>query len=182
MAEAVHHDGLHARRRNEAPAVAESVHHDGLHAARRRNEAPVARAVHHDGLPAGQRNIPNLRRHHDGVLLDNSMLIGAKTSRAKAEMKPHVVQRVSAFVKQHVFKKIKFIINDVVLERVMMARLEKEENFSGDARQQVVFRQMYRTAAMDALNAKRSLCEQMGAKICHKYVKELVQEKRCLCA
>ena len=179
VARAVHHDGLHARRRNEAP-VARAVHHDGLPAAGRRNEVPVARAVHHDGLPAGRRGIPNQRRHHDGdgVLLDNSMLIGAKTSRAKAkaERKPHVVQRVSAFVKRHVFKKIKFIINDVVLERVM-ARLEKEENFSGDARQQVVFRRMYRTAAMDALNAKRSSCEQMGAKICHKYLKELVQEK-----
>jgi hypothetical protein len=106
------------------------------------------------------------------------MLIGAKTSRAKAkaERKPHVVQRVSAFVKRHVFKKIKFIINDVVLERVM-ARLEKEENFSGGAGQQVIFRRMYRTAAMDALNAKRSSCEQMGAKICHKYLKELVHEK-----
>jgi hypothetical protein len=82
----------------------------------------------------------------------------------------YVVDRVHRFVKNHLFRKVKFITKQKMLDEVMEVVEETEEGVTDDDVKRMAFRKMYKSSVMEALNARRSSCDQMGCKIVHRYL------------
>lgn len=105
-----------------------------------------------------------------GVDLDQMhLLVHAYTRKESARYRePHVTTRVSSYVKNVMFRKIKFVNSEVMIQRAMNS-LFKFENVK--EHKKLHFHRVYETVFNDALNTKRSACEQAGGKI----VKEALQ-------
>ena len=105
-----------------------------------------------------------------GVDLDQMHLfVHAYTRKESARYRePHVTTHVSSYVKNVMFRKIKFVNSEVMIQRAMNS-LFKFENVK--EHKKLHFHRVYETVFNDALNTKRSACEQAGGKI----VKEALQ-------
>jgi len=73
-----------------------------------------------------------------------------------------VTTRVSSYVKNVMFRKIKFVNSEIMIQRAMNS-LFKFENVK--EHKKLHFHRVYESVFNDALNTKRSACEQAGGKI-----------------
>jgi hypothetical protein len=104
-----------------------------------------------------------------GVDLDQIQLVHAYTRKESARLREgHVATRVRSFVKNVMFRTIKFVNSEAMIERAMKT-LYKFENVK--EHKKLEFHRLYESVFNDALNTKRSACEQAGGKI----VKELLK-------
>jgi hypothetical protein len=90
-------------------------------------------------------------------------------SESLKNQQPHVAQRIRAFVKTELFRKIKFINNDVMFRKAFNCVME-HEHVPQDKRAQ--FQMIYESTFNDALNQKRSSCEQTGGDIVRKSIRD----------
>lgn len=74
----------------------------------------------------------------------------------------HVAARVRAFVKNKLFRKVKFVNNDVMIQKAMKLVMDHEGVAES---KRVNFHMLYESVFNEALNTKRSACEQAGGKI-----------------
>jgi hypothetical protein len=84
----------------------------------------------------------------------------------------YVVDCVQGFVKNHLFRKVKFITKQKMLDEVMEVVEETEEGVTDDDVKRMAFRKLYKSSVMEALNARRSTCDQMGCKIVQRYLSQ----------
>jgi hypothetical protein len=87
---------------------------------------------------------------------------------AHPDSKKYVADRVWIFVKNNLFQKVKFVTKEKALREVMTA-VEVSEQINDPRRKQAFFN-VYKGVVMDALNVRRSLCDQTGGKIVHWYL------------
>jgi hypothetical protein len=59
------------------------------------------------------------------------------------------------------FWKVKFITKQKMLDKVMEVVEETEEGVTDDDVERMAFRKMFKSSVMEALNARRSSCDQM---------------------
>ena len=76
---------------------------------------------------------------------------------------------IQAFVKATVFRKLKFVTNDTILNKALTCMIEREKPADNAA-----FIRLYKTCVVGAVNTKRSTCEQARAKI----MRELLISKK----
>ena len=74
----------------------------------------------------------------------------------------HVTTRVRSYVKNVLFRNIKFVNTEIMIQRAMKLVM-KFENVK--ERNQLEFHMLYESVFNEALNTKRSSCEQAGGKI-----------------
>jgi hypothetical protein len=74
----------------------------------------------------------------------------------------HVAERIRTFVKSNLFRRIKFVNSDAMFEQAI--RLVMDHERVGD-QQRGQFQMLYESVFNEALNTKRSSCEQSGGKI-----------------
>ena len=107
------------------------------------------------------------------AMSSRSLLLHKKDNKKNGTMKSkYVVDRVHGFVKNHLFRKVKFITKQKMLDEVMEVVEETEEGVTDDDVKRMAFRKMYKSSVMEALNARRSSCDQMGCKIVNRYLSE----------
>jgi hypothetical protein len=80
-----------------------------------------------------------------------------------------VTQRLNTFVKTDLFRKIKFVNSDTGLQRAMKKVMDHEDV---QPQHRLNFQRIYETAFSEALNTKRSACEQSAGKIVRKTIDE----------
>lgn len=93
------------------------------------------------------------------------------------DRKQHVTDRIQMYVKAHIFRKVKFVQNDKMLMDVMVA-VEKTEKFR-DQRSREAFKSVYKGVVMEAINVRRSACDQAGYKIVCQYLSSHVFDDGC---
>jgi hypothetical protein len=85
--------------------------------------------------------------------------------KAPQEQKKNVADRIQVLVKGTIFRKLKFITSEAMFNKAMKIVIETEEPDHEEE-----FIRIYKTCVVGGINAKRSTCEQAGARI----VKELL--------
>jgi hypothetical protein len=88
---------------------------------------------------------------------------------AATRRQKHVADRIQAFIKATVFRKLKFVTNEAIFNKAMTCVMEREKPAD-----EVAFVRLYKTCIVGAVNTKRSTCEQAGAKI----MRELLVSKK----
>ena len=84
------------------------------------------------------------------------------------DRKQHVCDRIQLYVKTHLFRKVKFIKNEDMLME-LMAVVERTEKFR-DQRSRDAFKAIYKGVVMEAINIRRSACDQAGGRIVEQYL------------
>jgi hypothetical protein len=87
---------------------------------------------------------------------------GMSKTESLRNQQPHVAHRVRAFVKAELFRKIKFVNNDAMFQRAINLVMDRE-NVAHHQRGR--FQMIYESTFNDALNQKRSSCEQSAGDI-----------------
>jgi hypothetical protein len=87
---------------------------------------------------------------------------GMSRTESMRNRQKHVAERVRTFVKTDVFRRIKFINSDTMFEQAIKLVMD-HENIPEQQRDQ--FQMLYESVFNEALNTKRSSCEQSGGKI-----------------
>ena len=124
-------------------------------------------AVQSTGRNAGvvETNQPNLSAAGRAPIMNLNapmQIRGMSKTESLKNQQPHVAQRVRAFVKAELFRKIKFVNNDAMFQQAITWVMDQEHV----ARQQRgSFQMVYESTFNDALNQKRSSCEQAGGEI-----------------
>jgi hypothetical protein len=93
------------------------------------------------------------------------------------DRKQHVTDRIQMYVKAHIFRKVKFVQNDNMLMDIMVA-VERTEKFR-DQRSRDAFKSVYKGVVMEAINVRRSACDQAGCKIVCQYLSLHVFDDGC---
>jgi hypothetical protein len=93
------------------------------------------------------------------------------------DRKQHVTDRIQMYVKAHIFRKVKFVQNDNMLMDIMVA-VERTEKFR-DQRSRDAFKSVYKGVVMEAINVRRSACDQAGCKIVCQYLSSRVFDDGC---
>ncbi len=88
--------------------------------------------------------------------------------KAPQVQKKNVADRIQVLVKGTIFRKLKFITSEEMFNKAMKIVIETEEPNDEDE-----FIRIYKTCVVGGINAKRSTCEQAGARI----VKELLTKQ-----
>jgi hypothetical protein len=84
------------------------------------------------------------------------------------DRKQHVCDRIQLYVKTHLFRKVKFIKDENMLME-LMAVVEQTEKFR-DQRSRDAFKSIYKGVVMEAINIRRSACDQAGGRIVEQYL------------
>lgn len=84
------------------------------------------------------------------------------------DRKQHICDRIQLYVKTHLFRKVKFIKNEDMLME-LMAVVERTEKFR-DQRSRDAFKAIYKGVVMEAINIRRSACDQAGGRIVEQYL------------
>ena len=92
---------------------------------------------------------------------------GMSRSESLKNRQKFVTQRVTTFVKSELFRKIKFINSDASFQKAFKLVMDHEDV---SPRHRVNFQMTYETVFNEALNSKRSSCEQAGGKIVRKTI------------
>jgi hypothetical protein len=87
-----------------------------------------------------------------------------KTESAQKQQK-HVADQIAHFVKLDVFRRIKFMNSNAMFRKAFRLVIDFE---NVPPHMHLRFQMLYESAFNDALNTKRSLCEQEGKKITRK--------------
>jgi hypothetical protein len=102
-------------------------------------------------------------REPDGMI----HIRGMSRSESLKNRQKFVTQRVTTFVKSELFRKIKFINSDASFQKAFKLVMDHEDV---SPRHRVNFQMTYETVFNEALNSKRSSCEQAGGKIVRKTI------------
>ena len=81
------------------------------------------------------------------------------------------------YVKAHIFRKVKFVQNDNMLMDIMAAVVRTEK--IRDQRCREAFKSIYKGVVMEAINVRRSACDQAGCKIVFQYLSLHVFDDGC---
>jgi hypothetical protein len=106
------------------------------------------------------------------TLLDMDELIhvrGMSRSESLKCRQKFMIQRLNTFVKTDLFRKIKFINSDTSLQKAMKMEMNHEDV---PPQHHLNFQRIYESAFNEALNTKRSACEQSAGKIVRKTMDE----------
>ena len=87
---------------------------------------------------------------------------GISKTKARVKQKTHVAARIRTQVKNEIFRQVKFITNDTMFKRAFQLVIQREK-VPSHAQQE--FAAVYKSTFMEALNTKRSTCEQAARKI-----------------
>ena len=87
---------------------------------------------------------------------------GLSRSQSLKNQQKHVAERVRAYVKSVIFRKIKFVNSDAMFQKAIKLVMDHEDV---PEHQRVRFQMLYDSVFNEALNTKRSSCEQSGGKI-----------------
>jgi hypothetical protein len=97
------------------------------------------------------------------LLLGGEMPIrGMSKSESLRVQQKHVADRIRVFVKTDIFRRIKFINSDAMFQKAITLVMD-HENVPQNRRGQ--YQSIYESTFNDALNTKRSSCEQSGGRI-----------------
>jgi hypothetical protein len=96
--------------------------------------------------------------HLDGLISVRGM---SRTESMRNRQK-HVADRVRIYVKDYVFRRIKFINSDLMFQKAIKLVMDHE---GVPLHQRGKFQMLYESVFNEALNTKRSSCEQAGGKI-----------------
>ena len=105
------------------------------------------------------------RREGASVMLDLDRVIpirGMSKSESLRVQQKHVADRIRVFVKTDIFRQIKFINSDAMFQKAITLVMD-HENVPHNRRGQ--YQSIYESTFNDALNTKRSSCEQSGGRI-----------------
>ena len=109
--------------------------------------------------PSGQRkkNGESIRGNDKRVIVIRAM------SRAEGQrnQEPHIAERVKSFVINRLFRKIKFVANDAMVNEAMTMIMDHE---NVPQQKRFEFQTIYTWTFNFALNSKRSTCETAGKK------------------
>jgi hypothetical protein len=94
---------------------------------------------------------------------------GLSRSQSLKNQQKHVAERVRAYVKSVIFRKIKFVNSDAMFNKAIELVMDHEDV---PERQRVRFQMLYDSVFNEALNTKRSSCEQSGGKIFRESMKK----------
>lgn len=92
---------------------------------------------------------------------------GMSKKESLRNQQPHVAHRVRAFVKAELFRKIKFVNNDAMFQRAINQVMDRE-NVANHQRGR--FQMIYESTFNDALNQKRSSCEQSAGDVVREFI------------
>ena len=95
---------------------------------------------------------------------------GMSRSQSIKNRQKHVTDRVRIFVKSDIFRKIKFINSDASFQKAINLVMD-HENVPEEQRGR--FQMLYESVFNEALNTKRSSCEQSGGKIVRSTIAKL---------
>ena len=109
-----------------------------------------------------------------GMLLQLTRTVRGKRNQ-HPERKQHVCDRVQLYVKAHLFRKVKFIKDEDMLMELMVV-VEQTERFR-DRRSREHFKAIYKGVVMEAINIRRSACDQTGGRIMDQYFSTHVTTK-----
>ena len=118
----------------------------------------------------GTSNSPNNYTQASLLKIGGDILVRgmSKTESVKKRQK-HVATRITQFVKTEVFRRIKFINGDAMFQKAFQLVIDFE---NVPRHQHLRFQMLYESAFNDALNTKRSSCEQAGKKIVRRTLTE----------
>lgn len=88
--------------------------------------------------------------------------LSAKESSLSSFFQQNVAERVTSYVKKHLFRVVKFVSNEKMFARAFLEVMEHEEVRD---KERVKFQMLYESVFNHALNSKRSTCEQAGKAI-----------------
>ncbi len=98
----------------------------------------------------------------DLLLGDEMPIRGMSKSESLRVQQKHVADRIRVFVKTEIFRRIKFINSDAMFQKAITLVMD-HENVPQNRRGQ--YQSIYESTFNDALNTKRSSCEQSGGRI-----------------
>ena len=98
----------------------------------------------------------------DLLLGDEMPIRGMSKSESLRVQQKHVADRIRVFVKTDIFRRIKFINSDAMFQKAITLVMN-HENVPQNRRGQ--YQSIYESTFNDALNTKRSSCEQSGGRI-----------------
>jgi hypothetical protein len=140
---------------DEARASTTSNRHTAL-----RNEASLP-------LPSGgNTNVASSLQDMEGVLT----IRGMSSKESVQNRQKHIADRLRTFVKSDVFRRVKFINSDLMFQTAFKLAMDHE---NVPAEQRAKFQMLYESVFNEALNTKRSSCEQSGAKFVREQVKKM---------
>jgi hypothetical protein len=180
-----HHDDDSNDHRDEEPQAV--VDHDDQDSVS--NESNRSNANEFDRNEMAQRNIGAIATSPPASDLQPIMVSGVQTtgqarmpdidemmhvrglsrSQSLKNQQKHVAERVRAYVKSVIFRKIKFVNSDAMFNKAIELVMDHEDV---PERQRVRFQMLYDSVFNEALNTKRSSCEQSGGKIFRESMKK----------
>ena len=95
----------------------------------------------------------------------NGPIRAMSKKKAMVKQKPHVATRIRVMVKNEMFREVKFISDDLMFKTAFAKIIEREKV---PTMKQKDFAAVYKTTFMEALNTKRSTCEQSARKIVYR--------------
>jgi hypothetical protein len=108
----------------------------------------------------GKKRVHDPKDQVDGVRIVKKAL---SYRNGPLEQKKHVAERIQVYVKGTIFRKMKFITSETILNHALRAVIEVEEPHDEED-----FVRIYKTCIVGAINGKRSTCEQGGSRIVEK--------------
>ena len=119
----------------------------------------VRRSPQQNKVAGTKTNGESVHGINTGITLIHPM---SNTEGGQRNQQRHIVERVRAFVVNHIFCRIKFIRNDAMVHEAMKMVMDHEQV---PQEQRYAFQTVYTSCAFNfALNSKQSACETAGKK------------------
>ncbi|MGL6009651.1 MAG: hypothetical protein ACRC1D_09370 [Culicoidibacterales bacterium] len=147
-------DDIQAVADNDIDSISDSSSRRGDH---------VSQTNHVDGTR--QTSLVTTQAKVSPLPVDSDELLnvrGMSRSESMKNRQKHVAERVRFYVKSVIFRKIKFINSDAMFQKAINLVMDHEDVPN---HQRMRFRMLYESVFNEALNTKRSSCEQSGGKI-----------------
>jgi hypothetical protein len=125
-------------------------------------------------VPAGGKRGTTLSRaakNLEGLMRVRGM--SARESSMSESYQENIADRVTAYVRKHMFRVVKFISNEHMFGKAFKEVMDHECVANRD---RVKFQMLYESVFNHALNSKRSTCEQAGKNIMMKELKRFKEE------
>jgi hypothetical protein len=166
--------GRSDRRRRDLDGYDDSSGHDSSgHSSdddsnRSRSRSRERRRNRRHGRRRNEENMGRNRRNESMEENDHAPRTAMSYRRAPLQQKKNVADRIHILVKGTIFRKLKFITSEGIFNKAMKIVIESEEPDNAEE-----FVRIYKTCVVGGINAKRSSCEQAGARI----VKDLLTKR-----
>ena len=138
--------------------------------------APTTSDRHTAGALRNVASLPNPSEQNGNVAsslqdMEGFLTIRGMSSKESVQNRQkHIADRMRTFVKSEVFRRIKFINSDLMFQRAFKLAMDHE---NVPAEKRAKFQMLYESVFNEALNTKRSSCEQSGAKFVEEQVRKM---------